>query len=171
MGLEFHKIGDFLSEISVLNFKYLTTNLCDKKTKNQQETDVHLHSKLKLAWVWYRNIFRTRNVANISDEASSELCRKHGLHTFQYQSYRKTWHWNGITKGSKCSSKGSAMIIVTVRLFIKCPCLALSFWNVPLKLSQTLWSSNLSSHPHLSFTIFIIPKNVLKRPYTEKQLN
>jgi len=49
MGLEFHKIGDFLSEISVLNFKYLTTNLCDKKTKNQQETDVHLHSKLKLA--------------------------------------------------------------------------------------------------------------------------
>jgi len=152
--------------------KFLSeTYLCDKETKNQQETDVHLHSKLKLAWVWYSNVLRTRNMANISDAASSELYWKHGLQIFQYQSYRKTWHWNGITKGSKCSSKGSAIIIVTVRLFIKCPCLALSFWNVPWTLSQTLRSSNLSSHPHLFFTIFIIPKNVLKRPYTEKQLN
>jgi hypothetical protein len=137
---------------------------------NKKQTFIY-DSKLKLARGWNRNFFRTGNVGNIRDAASSELCCKHGLHPFQYQSFRKTCHWNGITKRSKCSSKGSTMIDSTVRLFIKCPCLALSFRDVPLELSPTLWSSNLPSHQHLSFTIFIIPKNVLKRPYTEKQLN
>jgi hypothetical protein len=41
-GFEFHNISDFLSEISVLNFKFLTIYLCYKEKRNQQQTDVHL---------------------------------------------------------------------------------------------------------------------------------
>jgi hypothetical protein len=36
-------MGNFLTEDSVLKFKYLITCLCDKERKNQQETDVFLN--------------------------------------------------------------------------------------------------------------------------------